>query len=167
MPTQTIFIEGKTAEEVRLRAPNVALLPGSTGRTEIFSRGVPLGPLMILPFAGSVLASKLTPAGVVVTDRGGFGTLNIHAFVEWSVPTSPAQQASMGVAPTVAVVAIAAAFVLVMGVLGWTISKITMLIQAITGTPLDPTTPIGALVWVAIAVAAFVLLSPKKRRRAT
>jgi hypothetical protein len=123
---------------LRRKLPNVELLPGSTGRNEFYCKGVPLGPLMIAPFVGDWLAGQLAPFGTVVTNRGGFGTLNCHAYVDWRVDSQanqgvmgqgPGRSAAMALIPALIVVVVAVAGLA--AAVGWAVSKVGALINAI------------------------------------
>jgi hypothetical protein len=161
MATRRITIQAGSLGELERKTPRINLHPGSVGRLELIAPRVlppligcltPLGPLMGSPLVGSRLAEHLAPTGVVITDRGGIPEdfqLDCDAFLEWRVPEGQAQQgmARMGVVislPTLVGLIVAAL------ALGWAISQVRLLIDAIV-----PDTPAGFL-GLALAVGLIV-----------
>ena len=144
--TRRLTFVAANANELILKLGNISILPGSTGRIELQARRVfgvcpiPLGPLIVLPFAGSTWANALSPAGAVVTKRGGIANFgpDCDAFVEWTIPATQAQSAAMSIRLFLLGplgIAIGAA----LGILRWNITRIRLVIDAVVDDGTDLT----------------------------
>ncbi len=170
---RTIVVEASTAKALKAKLPRINILPGSTGRVEIFPKAgciPPLGPLMQLPIVGEIFANNFLPAGAQIGSRGGFGTpgpIDCNAFVEWFIPVEPpfSQTAvPMSIGP-VALVAIGAALVAVMFALGWLIGRIRMVITALVESAAEALSDPKVLIGIAIIAAVLGLGAFSQRKK--
>ena len=168
MHTQTFRIEATSAEQLAARAPNISMLPGSTGRLEIRATRVlgicplPLGALMTFPWVGNIWANSLTPTGAVMTGRGSIGICD--AFVEWAIPDIQTQQSqvTMGIGPVLLLLVIGGIAV-ALSLLAWSIERLVLAVTAFVEDA--PPGVVQGLVLIGAVGAGLLLWATVKKKR--
>ena len=165
----TVLAEASSVAELRTVTPSVAVIPeGATGEVRV--RGFwGLGFLADLPGAEIVWKQLFNPQGLDVIDVHGEGSRT--AVVDWANPTSQSQAG--GYAPhrigPLAVIAIIGAVALALAVLGWAVSKITILMFGTSGPEGGLVGAFGGVGFVVVGglIAAYLISSQRKGSKAT
>ena len=159
--SQTVHViaEASSADELRNQTPAVSeLQEGARGQIKI--RGFfGLGAVARAPGAEIIWRQFLNPAGLDIIDVHGEGFST--AVIEWGVPVSQAQGEVAPQRFVITVLVILAAIAGALAVLGWVISKITVLLFGSNGSGSGVFGTTG-LLFGAMVVAGIYLLRPKE-----
>lgn len=149
-PKFRLVASGGSMEALKPQVAGLTLAPGQRGQLRL--QGFGLGIAGDMPGTERLWASHFTPAGVKILDVYGEGVST--AVIVFQNPPNIAGQAAVASGPLL-IIAVLGAAILTLAVLGWTISRATLFVEAVG--PVAGTLLIGGLVIVGLLLVAPIL----------